>query len=119
MASALRVKNLAALQREFRQYDRRLQGVVTETLKEVAEPVAAAIRERLSSRFAGVKTSRIRPVVLTGRLVVRQTAGKVTGKRSDFGRTQMLFGFGPVADQFEPLLPEMVGKAFDRMVGDA
>ena len=114
--AALQVKGLREVQRELRKYDKNLPKVVTEPLREVAEPIAATVREKLSSRFAGVKTNRIRPVVLSGRLVVRQTAGKKTGKRADFGRTQMVFGFQPALAEHEPTLLAAVERALDRMV---
>lgn len=99
----------------LRSVDRRLPNVVNDELKEVGEPIAADVRERLTE-FRGMKTHRIRPVVLTGRLVVRQTAGKTTGKRPDFGRTQMRKGFTPALQDWEPRVPALVERALDRMV---
>ena len=114
--AALQVKGLREVQRELRKYDKNLPKVVTEPLREVAEPIAATVRDKLASRFAGAKTNRVRPVVLSGRLVVRQTAQKKTGKRPDFGRTQMIYAFEPALAEHEPTLVAAVERAMDRMV---
>lgn len=117
--AALQVKGLAEAQRTLRAVDRRLPNVVNDELKAVGEPISATVRETLSARFHGVKTNRIRPVVLTGRLVVRQTAQKKTGLRADFGRTQMRYGFEPALAEWEPRLPALIEGALDRMVEEA
>ena len=119
MATALKVKGLAEAQRTLRAVDRRLPNVVNDELKQVGEPIAADVRERLDTKFAGVKVNRIRPVVLTGRLVVRQTAPKKTGLRPDFGRSQMRYGFTPALTDWEPRLPALMERALDRMVEEA
>lgn len=119
MAEALKVTGLAEAQRTLRAIDKRLPNVVNDELKRVGEPIAAGIRQRLASQFHGVKVNRIRPVVLTGRLLVRQTAAKKTGLRSDFGRTQMLKGFEPEFVEWEPRLPALMERALDQMVEEA
>ncbi len=119
MAQALYVRGLRETQRTLRAIDKSLPKVINNELKKVGQPIAETVREKLAQRFQGVSTNRIRPVVLTGRLLIRQTAGKKTGLRSDFGRTQMRYGFEPALADWEPRLPALVGAALDRMVEEA
>lgn len=114
--AALQIKGLAETQKYLRKLDKNLPKVVENDLRMVARPIAATVRTKLRSRFPGVQANRVRPVLTTGRLVVRQTAQKKSGLRPDFGRSQMKFAFEPALAEHEPTLLASVEAAMDRMV---
>lgn len=71
----------------FKKLDVRLPREMAKALKEAAEPVAEASRVKIS-KYRGAKVSTIRPRATPTTAYVRQSAGKVTGRRPDFGALQ-------------------------------
>lgn len=86
--TTVRVSGLNETIRAFNRIDRSLANEVRSELKKVAEPVAADARGRIG-RYSGANTAGIKPVTSTRSVFVRQSQGKTTGKRPDFGALQM------------------------------
>ena len=84
----VKVTGLKELQRDLKGADNDLERkLLREDLKKAAEPVSVAGRAKIA-KYHGAKVSSIRPVA-TGRSVfVRQSQGKKTGRRGDFGSLQ-------------------------------
>jgi hypothetical protein len=69
-------------------------------LRAAAWPVARDIRGR-EQKWSGASTGTIGPRVTVAGAAVTQRARKVTGKRPDFGRLQMLDAFIPALEAHE------------------
>jgi hypothetical protein len=87
-AGTVRVRGLRELQRDFAKMSKELKKDLRDELKQVAEPVAADAKSKLS-RYQGASISTIRPRVTMRSAFVTQGARKVTGLRGDFGVLQM------------------------------
>lgn len=96
-AFTVRVKGLREAQAALRKLDGQVRKDFRAELKKAAEPVVPAVKSRLA-RFQGVSLN-VSPHVLGAKVVVRQNAKKVTGRRGDFGATQMTKAFIPAADE--------------------
>lgn len=99
----------------------RLEKGSTQTIRaalmQVAEPVAASARQRISA-YAGARTNTIRPKATgVGTVYVRQNARKRTGKRPDFGSLQMRKGLIPALGQNEERIERGLESALDQLIG--
>jgi hypothetical protein len=112
------VRGYREADRAFRSLSRELSGEFRQEMREAAEPIAQAAREKLR-RYAGVSLDTIRPVAIARGIVVRQNARKVTGQRPDFGAIQMTRGFIPAAAENENRVIEGLERALDRLTREA
>jgi hypothetical protein len=87
-AGTVRVKGLNETIRAFRELDRKLPKVVQDELKEAADPVVQAARQKIG-RYHGASIGTIRPRATARSVFVRQGARKRSGRRGDFGALQM------------------------------
>lgn len=82
-----------------------LQRELQKEVRKLAVPAADLIRrEAQGHRFSARSVAGIRPGSRLGTAVVRQSRGKVTGKRADFGSTQFRLAFLPGAEEAEPIV---------------
>ena len=97
--TAVNVRGLAELNRDFGKLSRALQRELGEQLAEIAEPVAQDVRRRAAAEGYGERTvSGIAAGRRRGSAVVRQRRKKVTGKRPDFGAIQLREVFVPAVE---------------------
>lgn len=79
--------NLNGVDQAFKRADKLLAKEFRNYLKDAVKPVTVSGKAKIGA-FHGAKVGRIRPVVTRHGVVVRQSQGKKTGKRPDFGGTQ-------------------------------
>ena len=114
----MKVLGLSELIRDLNAIDRDLAADLRTRLRAVGELVARDVRQRVG-RFsppsprtgAGVKV-RVRSA---GLVTVEQTKRKTTGKRPDWGVTQMKDAFLPAADANEETVVRGVDAAIERV----
>lgn len=110
---AVRVEGLQALNASLHEFDRKLQRELQKAIREIAEPVAQDIRRRDAQHnppFTAKTISGTKAGSSRGAAVVRQRAGKTSGKRADFGVIQMQKGFLPALKAAEPSTVLRVNK---------
>ena len=94
--TAVKVRGLGEMQRDFRKLSKDLDRELSEELVQIAEPVARSIRRRAEMEGYGERTvSGIAAGRRRGAAVVRQRRKKVTGRRPDFGGIQLREVFEP------------------------
>ena len=89
MASSVKVRGLAELNRAFKHVDQDLKHQLERKLTDAAQLVAVSARSRFSAidaRSAGGFRPRVKGF---GRVVVEQRYRRTTGLRPDFGSLQM------------------------------
>ncbi len=99
--------------RSMKQIDKGLEKLMKADLKEAVEPVAVSGREKIG-RYRGARTGRIRPVVTTRAVLIRQSESKKTGKRGDFGSLQWRL-LAEALDDNEDAVVENVREAYGRI----
>jgi hypothetical protein len=115
-AGPFRVLGLAELIQALNAVDRELTVELRARLKEAAALVAEDASSKLSqlqpapSRSAAGIIPRVRSA---GLVTVEQKLGRTTGKRPDWGATQMSRAFLPAADEDAEVVAGMVEKAID------
>lgn len=112
------VTGVAETDRAFKQADRDLdRRLLKDDLKEAARPVVDSGREKIG-HYRGAKTSSIRPRVTSRAVFVRQSAGKRTGKRPDFGSLQWR-KLNEALQEKESEVIENLEEALDRLIDRA
>ena len=101
----------AALKGVDNKLERRL---LREDLKDAVQPVADAGREKIG-RYRGARVGRIRPIVQSRAVKVRQSESKRTGKRGDFGSLQWRL-LAEALDENEDGVRDELQKALDRII---
>lgn len=118
--TSTRVRGLAEFQRDFGRLSKTLQRRLQAEIRELAEPAARAIKgEAARHRFSFGSLAGIRSGSRRGGAVVRQSRGKVTGKRSDFGSTQYRLAFVPGAEEARPEVEKGVERWLDKVTDEA
>lgn len=117
MADAVRVEGIPELLRKLDEFDKGFKREFQKELRAVGEPIAADIRGRVS-RFGPKTEGGVRPATRVGALYVKQTVGRTTGRRGDFGALQMRTAFLPALDGAKPGvirgLDDMLGRLADK-----
>lgn len=114
------VRGLADFQRDFGRLSKTLQRRLQAELRKIGEPAADLIRrEARGHRFSEGSVAGIRSGTRRGGVVIRQSRGKVTGKRADFGSTQYRQAFVPGADMAQPIVAERVEDWLDKVTDEA
>ena len=114
----VRVEGLDELIRASGQVDKGLRRGLTRELSGIAMVVASRAQEKLSalSPPASAKTvSGVRPRVRGSLAYVEQRLGKTTGKRGDWGATQMRRAFLPALDEKTDEVVEGLELMLDRI----
>lgn len=112
-ASTVRVKGLKETVKAFNKMDKDLAKELRNGLKQVAEPVAATARSKMSAYQGG--SMKIRPAARGASVFVRQNARKVTGLRADFGALQMRKVLIPALDEHQEDVINGVEKVIDNL----
>jgi hypothetical protein len=103
--TSVHVEGLRELNSAFGRLSKKTQRELQKELRKLAVPAAEAIRrEAAGHRFSAPTISGIRPGSRYGGAVVRQSRGKKTGTRADFGSIQYRLAFLPGAEQAEPIV---------------
>lgn len=110
--STVRVRGVKEAVRAFNKMDKKLGQEFKNEMKKAAEPVAETARQKIT-RYRGASTNIV-PIAKGASVFVRQRARKVTGKRSDFGLTQMRTVFEPAAEERQSDVIKGVEDALDR-----
>lgn len=113
MRATVHVRGLRELQRALKGVDSGLAKVLRDGLKQAAGPVLEDASRRLD-RFAGI--GALKPVVTQRAVFVRQSRSKVTGRRPDFGATQMRVGLIPAAQAKEDETVKEVEHVLDALI---
>lgn len=118
----VRVEGIAALVRAFGQIDAGLRRGVQKELNDVAQIVATQVKENISG-FSPPGSPRtvggVRPRVRGSSAIVEQRLAKTTGKRGDWGATQMRRAFLPaVADKHDEVVKQL-DSMLGRLAGEA
>jgi hypothetical protein len=118
----LRVLGLSELVAALNAVDRDLAKDLRRELRDAGEVVARGVREKLMELFpspvrsaAGVVV-RVRPA--SGTVTVEQKYRKTTGKRPDWGVTQMKDAFLPAAEEEGDLAKQHIEAAIDNTARD-
>jgi hypothetical protein len=114
MAPLVIVTGYLEADRAFRNLSSELSGEFRDEMRSAAEPIAASARSKLS-RYRGASVQTIRPIATARGVVVRQTARKVTGRRSDFGALQMTRALIPALNENENAVVQGLERALDRL----
>ena len=109
-AASVRIHGLRELNRALTNLERKDLG---KELKEAAEPVVSASREKVT-RFRGSSPGTIRAKRTGLRVFVEQSKAKVTGKRGDFGALQMRTALEPALQENENEVFRNVEQALNR-----
>lgn len=112
-ALGVKVHGLREVTAAFREMDRKLAKQFSDDLKGAADPLVEDIREREKRKFRGASIETIKARRSGPKVFVAQTAKKVTGKRSDFGRAQMLDAFIPGREAKEDEVFDLVERVLD------
>lgn len=118
MFTGVKTTGLREAQRAFRKLQLEVGHELREALREVAEPVAATARDKISV-YPGASVGTIGPRVVQAGAMVTQRAAKVTGLRPDFGSLQMTRGMIPALDEHEQEVEEGALRAFDLLTLEA
>jgi len=116
MAGAVRVSGLREATAALKKIDRKAPKIVTDELKQAAEPVADAARAKIS-RYQGARLNTIKPRATTSSVRVRQNARKRGGHRGDFGRLQQRH-FEDALDENTGQIVRDVERALDRLTNN-
>lgn len=117
----IRVLGLSELLSALNAVDRDLAKNLRSELKEAGEVVARDAREKLSSLFPSPVRSAAGIVVRVrsaGLVTVEQKYRKTTGKRPDWGVTQMKDAFLPAADAKQDIAAQHIEAAIDNTARD-
>jgi hypothetical protein len=113
------VRGLKELQRDFASLGKAQKREIQKQMRKLAEPAADLIRREAAGHGFSARTlSGIRPGSRSGAAVVRQSRGKVTGKRADFGSIQFRLAFLPGAEKAEPVVEKGVEDWLERISAD-
>lgn len=112
-AAGIKVHGLREVNAAFREMDRKLAKDFGDDLKSAADPLVEEVRH-LEGRWRGASISTIKARRSGPKVFVAQTAKKVTGKRPDFGRVQMLGAFIPAREAKEDEVFDLVERVLDR-----
>ena len=113
------MRGLRELNRDFGKLSKKLKRDLQKQIRKLAEPAADLIRrEAAGHNFSPGTLSGIRPGSRLGAAVVRQSRGKKTGRRSDFGSIQYRLAFIPGAIEARPIIGKGVEDWLDRMTFD-
>ena len=118
----VRVEGLSALVRAFGRVDKDMKRGLQRELSDIAKIVATGTQEKLSalSPPASSKTvSGVRPRVRGATAYVEQRLGKTTGKRGDWGATQMKRAFLPSLEENADRVEERVDAMIDGVIARA
>lgn len=119
--STVRVEGLAELVRTFGRLQPELRRGVQRELSEAARIVGVETQRRLAalSPSASPRTvSGVRPRVTGATAFVEQRLAKKTGKRADWGATQMRLGFLPALDSKQEAVVARLDEMLGRLGGD-
>lgn len=118
---AIIIEGSNELVRAFGRVDKDLKRGLQRELRGAAQIVAGAAREKLSALnppATGRTITGVRPRLRIGSAYVEQRLGKTTGKRGDWGATQMKRAFLPAlsekTDEVMESVERMLDKAADR-----
>lgn len=117
----LRVLGLSELIAALNAVDRDLAKDLRAGLKEAGEVVARGVREKLMELFPAPARSAAGVVVRVrsaGLVTVEQKYRKTTGKRPDWGVTQMKDAFLPAADERQELAAQHIEAVVDNTARD-
>lgn len=115
----VRIDGLRELERAFKRIDSKLVKQLGDELKAIAEPVAATARSYMAWEFphASDDTIKASRAGMSSAFVV-QGARKVTGKRPDFGKQQMLKVLIPALEAHEDQIANDVDELLGRWGGE-
>ena len=117
--TAVHVRGLRELQRDFGKLSKSLQRELQGQLRKLAEPAADLIRREASGhRFSERSVSGIRAGSRRGGAVVRESRGKVTGKRADYGSILYRQAFLPGAEKARPIVEREVEEWLERITSE-
>lgn len=119
MPGPTRIPGLAELFRDLAAIDAELPGEMRAALKEAAGPVADDVRARLGELKPppGRTISGVRVYVRSaGTVSIEQARRKTTGKRPDWGVTQMKDAFLPAAETGQDEAVAAIERARDEVL---
>lgn len=111
----MRVLGLSELIRSLDAIDRDLPDALRAELKEAADVVAGDVAARLQPLSPHSASGVVARVRAAGLVTVEQKFRKTTGRRPDWGVTQMRYAFLPAAEQDQEMFNEKVETAIDRV----
>ena len=112
----VRTRGLTEFVRDCKKLSKALGRELDGELRKLAGPAAEAIRQEAAGhRFSERSISGIRAGSRRGGAVVRQSRGKVTGKRADFGSTEYRLAFLPGAERARPQVEQGVEEWLGRI----
>jgi len=118
---AVRVEGLNELIRAFGKVDKDLKRGVQRELQASADIVSQATKSKIGS-LSPPGSSRtiggVRPRVRGSTAVVEQRLGKTTGKRGDWGVTQMHRGFLPALSEKTTEVVQRLDEMLGRLAGE-
>jgi hypothetical protein len=118
--TSVHVEGLRELTRDFGKLSKKLQRELQAELRKLASPAADLIRREAAGHgFSEGTLSGIRPGSRLGAAVVRQTRGKRTGSRPDFGSIQFRYAFLPGAQEAEPVVLAGVEEWLGRLTAES
>jgi hypothetical protein len=117
--TAVHVRGLKELNRDFGKLSKSLQRELQAEVRKLAEPAADLIRrEAAGHNFSAPTLAGIRPGSRRGGAVVRQSRGKKTGTRADFGSIQYRLAFIPGAEEARPIVEKGVEDWLERITAE-
>lgn len=118
--TGVRVNGLRELNRDFGKLSKKLQREFQAEIRKLAEPAADLIcREAMSEGYGEQTVSGIRAGTRRGGAIVRQSRGKTTGSRPDFGSIQYRHAFLPGAAVAQPIIERRVENWLEQITRES